>query len=54
MNYKALTNGLKSVYKDYDVFLIDLWGVVHNGISLNQSAMEVLKNLNLNNKEFFS
>ena len=53
MNYKALNNGLKSVYKEYDVFLIDLWGVVHNGINLNQSAMEVLKNLNLNNKEFF-
>ena len=53
MNYKALTNGLKSVYKEYDVFLIDLWGVVHNGINLNQSAMEVLKNLSLNNKNFF-
>ena len=29
----------------YDAFIIDLWGVMHNGIQLNSSAMEVVENL---------
>ena len=53
MKYKLLDNGLKSIFKKYDIFIIDLWGVIHNGINLHQSAMEVLKNLKINNKEFF-
>ena len=53
MKYKVLDNGLKSIFKEYDIFIIDLWGVIHNGINLHQSAMEVLRNLKINNKEFF-
>ena len=53
MKYIPLDNGLKSIFKEYDVFVIDLWGVIHNGIKLYQPAMEVLKNLKNNNKEFF-
>ena len=52
MKYKPLDNGLKSIFKEYDMFVIDLWGVIHNGINLYQPAMEVLKNLKNNNKEF--
>ena len=53
MQFKHLETGLKSIFNDYDTFVIDLWGVIHNGINLHQSAIEVLRNLKKNNKEFF-
>ena len=53
MQFKHLETGLKSIFNDYDTFVIDLWGVIHNGIKLHQSAIEVLRNLKKNNKEFF-
>ena len=34
--------GLKSIIENYDLFFIDLWGVVHNGIKLNEKAIDVL------------
>tara|TARA_Y100001970_G_scaffold99132_1_gene124696 strand:- start:788 stop:1606 length:819 start_codon:yes stop_codon:yes gene_type:complete len=34
--------GLKSIAQNYDLFFIDLWGVVHNGINLHSKAIEVL------------
>jgi ribonucleotide monophosphatase NagD (HAD superfamily) len=34
--------GFKSIVNDYDLFFIDIWGVVHNGVKLNQRAIEVL------------
>ena len=37
--------GLKEIYNNYDTFIIDLWGVMHNGIMLNPKAIEVVKNL---------
>ena len=33
--------GLKSVANSYDVFFIDIWGVLHNGISLYQNSVNV-------------
>ena len=40
---KNLDNlGLRSVLKNYDLFFIDLWGVIHNGIELHKDAVEVL------------
>jgi|TARA_B100000959_G_scaffold174497_1_gene182734 HAD superfamily hydrolase (TIGR01459 family) len=36
---------LSEIYRDYDTFVIDLWGVMHNGISLNNKAIEVVDNL---------
>ena len=44
--------GLSSIVQNYDVFYIDLWGVVHNGISLNKEAINVLNQLKKNNKEY--
>tara|TARA_Y100000590_G_scaffold201134_1_gene228584 strand:+ start:390 stop:1208 length:819 start_codon:yes stop_codon:yes gene_type:complete len=44
--------GLKEVYNKYDVFFIDLWGVIHNGVQLYPEAIEVLKNLSKLNKKF--
>ena len=31
-------NHLAEIYKDYDTYLIDLWGVIHNGVRLNLKA----------------
>ena len=36
---------LSEIYREYDAFLIDLWGVMHNGIKLNASAINVVKGL---------
>ena len=29
-------NGLQSIADNYDLFYIDLWGVVHNGVKLHK------------------
>ena len=44
--------GLQSIADNYDLFYIDLWGVVHNGINLYENAMTVLKKLKKMNKNF--
>jgi HAD superfamily hydrolase (TIGR01459 family) len=38
-------NHLAEIHKNYDTYIIDLWGVIHNGIKLNPKAIEVVKNL---------
>ncbi len=42
---------LSEIYSSYDTFVIDLWGVMHNGIKLNNNAMEVIENLKSNSKK---
>ncbi len=44
-------NHLSEISNNYDTFIIDLWGVIHNGIQLNSKAMETIKNLNDNSKK---
>ena len=44
--------GLSSIAHSYDLFYIDLWGVVHNGIKLYEGAINTLKELKKNNKDF--
>jgi len=44
--------GLKSIADNYDLFYIDLWGVIHNGIKLHDKAIIVLKELLKKNKSF--
>ena len=40
---KNLDNiGLRSIIGNYDIFYIDLWGVIHNGITLHKNAIETL------------
>ena len=39
------SNGLQSIADNYDLFYIDLWGVVHNGVNLNEKAIAVLNEL---------
>ena len=50
MKIEKLSNFSK-IYNQYDVFLIDLWGVMHNGIRLNPGAIKTVKNLSNNNKK---
>ena len=44
-------NHLSEVFHAYETFVIDLWGVMHNGISLNPKAVEVIENLNNESKK---
>ena len=44
--------GLKSIVSQYDLFFIDIWGVIHNGIKLHENAVKVLEELSKNNKKF--
>ena len=39
------SNGLQSIADNYDLFYIDLWGVVHNGVNLHEKAITVLNEL---------
>ena len=44
--------GLKSIVDNYDIFYIDLWGVVHNGINLNKNAIETLEQISKAGKDY--
>ena len=44
-------NHLAEIYKYYDTYIIDLWGVIHNGVRLNLGAIEAIKNLIKNKKK---
>jgi len=50
---KDLDNkGLKSIAENYDIFYIDLWGVVHNGINLHKNAIEALEEITKSKKKY--
>jgi ribonucleotide monophosphatase NagD (HAD superfamily) len=52
---KSLDNdGLKSIVDNYDIFYIDLWGVVHNGVSLHKKAIEALEEISKAKKKICS
>jgi len=44
--------GLKSIADQYDLFFIDLWGVIHNGIKLYEDSIDVLEKLHERRKEY--
>ena len=44
-------SGLKSIASEYDLFFIDIWGVVHNGIKLYENAVRALEELANNEKK---
>ena len=44
-------NHLSDIYENYDTFVIDLWGVVHNGMILNKKAIEAIEQLENNSKK---
>ena len=44
--------GLREIANRFDLFYIDIWGVLHNGIKLNQDAVNVLHKLDSLGKEY--
>ena len=44
-------NHLSKIFNDYDTFVIDLWGVMHNGVNLHLKAMETIEHLKKNSKK---
>ena len=44
--------GLKSIINNYDFLYIDIWGVLHNGITLYKDAVDLLDQLEIYNKEY--
>ena len=45
-------DGLSSIIDEYQLFYIDLWGVVHNGVSLHQEAIKTLHEITKKNKDY--
>ena len=44
--------GLKSIVDNYQLFYVDLWGVVHNGITLHFEAIKTLKEIAKKKKDY--
>ena len=44
--------GLKSVVHDFDLFFIDIWGVLHNGVTLFENSIHTLNELEKLGKEY--
>ena len=44
--------GLRSIVNNYDIFYIDLWGVVHNGITLHKNAIKTLEQISKVKKDY--
>jgi HAD superfamily hydrolase (TIGR01459 family) len=44
--------GLRAIVENYDLFFIDIWGVVHNGIKLHDKAIETLLEIKKAKKEY--
>ena len=45
-------DGFCSIVDKYQLFYIDLWGVIHNGISLHKEAIRVLKEISRKGKDY--
>ena len=46
------SEGLQSIVDDYDLFFIDIWGVVHNGIKIHEKAIKTLDNIEKIKKKY--
>jgi len=44
--------GLSSIVDNYQLFYVDLWGVVHNGVSLHAEAIKALKEITKKEKDY--
>ncbi len=42
---------LADIFEKYDTFVIDLWGVIHNGVALNLKAIEAVDQLKKHSKK---
>ena len=48
-----IIKNISVIEKNYSLFLIDLWGVIHNGIKIFPEILEVLRNLRQKKKKLF-
>ena len=44
--------GFSSIVDDYQLFYVDLWGVVHNGVSLHKEAIKTLNEIARKKKDY--
>ena len=44
--------GLSSIVDNYQLFYVDLWGVVHNGVTLHKEAIRALNEITKKKKDF--
>ena len=44
--------GLSSIVDNYQLFYVDLWGVVHNGVSLHREAIKALREITKIDKDY--
>ena len=44
--------GFSSIVDDYQLFYVDLWGVVHNGVSLHKEAIKTLNEITRKKKDY--
>ncbi len=42
----SIIDGLSAIIDQYDIFLLDQWGVIHNGVTLHDGAAEAILRLN--------
>ncbi len=52
MTVNLSKKGLREIVNSYDLFYIDIWGVLHNGIKLNDDAVNVLFELDKLTKKY--
>ena len=50
MNNPVFLSGLNKIYSRFDIFFVDLWGVVHNGVECYSDALKALKNIKKSKK----
>ena len=53
MNNPLKLNSFAEIYESYDNFIIDLWGVVHNGVKIFDGILEVLEKIKISKKKVF-
>ena len=44
--------GFKSIVDNYHLFYVDLWGVVHNGVTLHKEAIKTLQEITKKKKDY--
>ena len=52
MTVNLSNSGVREIVNNFDLFYIDIWGVLHNGIRLNEEAVNVLQELDNLRKEY--
>ena len=52
MTKKLDINGLSTIVDKYDLFFIDIWGVIHNGITLHKEAIKTLEEIEKAKKDY--